>query len=193
MRTTKSWCDMACVTEAITKHTWWWRAWSLVALQIGPEQVRRFTRGCHCHRRLFDLDGDLRSYWKSRDAYFRETKQRKVCPGKGLCAPEFALGKAMEIMKEGFASGRSMLTSELDSVSEDDCSEIVSDYDKSHGSIVQMAELKLGRGKCFRSGLFMTRGFRLPQLRLPWSTGPLLTQAGNSVCGKPFRCCCGWG
>ena len=30
----ESWCDMAFVTEAITKHAWWSRAWSLVAAKF---------------------------------------------------------------------------------------------------------------------------------------------------------------
>ena len=161
----EQWCDVNFVTTAIKSHAFWGRGMSLVALNMGVEEVRNFTRGCHCHRKMFEPEGELHSYFRARMRYFTESQRKQPCPGKGLCAPEFALGEALVIFKNGLAQGRGMLLAELERVSADERQEILLDYDRAVSRLVVLAELKFGMWETLPLGVCGLAGRNIAAVR----------------------------
>ena len=108
---TEEWCDISKVNWAIKSNFWWAYGSCLGALQVGIEEVRNFTRSCHCHRIRSEEEVSISTY-RRRSLYEKETGLKKPCAGKGLVAAEMADGKAMKTLRRAWETARSMLLAE---------------------------------------------------------------------------------
>ena len=102
------------------------------------------TRSCHCHRQKSQQHPDLYSYFAAVLNNRRKSRRKRPCPAKGLCAPEFALGLALQTFKRALAEARVMLMADLEYLSATEKSEILLDFDRAVAHLVQQAEMKMG-------------------------------------------------